>query len=80
MMKKFENVFKTLNDVVSACYSYRLATDYVTKIKKCSHACLDLTPKVHAVMDYLQEFYALTGRGPVSWSEQAIESIHDKFK
>lgn len=80
MMKKFENVFKTLNHVVSACYSYRLATDYVTKIKKCSHACLDLTPKVHAVMDYLQEFYALTGRGPVSWSEQAIESIHDKFK
>ena len=56
MMKKFVDVFKALNDVVSVCYSYRLAADYVTKIKKFSGACLDLTPKVYAGMDHLQEF------------------------
>ena len=71
MMKKFVDVFKALNDVVSVCYSYSLAADYVTKIKKFSGACRDLTPKVYAGMNHLQEFYALTGRELGPWSEQA---------
>ena len=75
MVKKFENVFKALTDIMSACYSYRLAADYVTKSKKFSRACLDLTPKVHAVMDHWQELYALTGRELGPWSEQDLNKF-----
>ena len=72
LLKKVDQV---LNDVVVACYGYKLAADYVTKIKKFSRAYLDLainvTPKVHAVIHHVQEFCTLTDRGLGPWSEQA---------
>ena len=82
-MKKFANVFKTLNDVVAACYGCRLAADYVTKIKKFSRAYLDLginiIPKVHTVIHHVQEFCALPDRGLAHGVNNPATSRHDNI-
>ena len=69
---------------MAACYGYKFAADYVTKIKKFSCEYLDLginaTPKFHAVMHHVQAFCAFTGRRFGAWTEQASESIHHDLK
>ena len=78
MVQKFAKALKDLNDVVAPSYGYELEEDYGTKSKKFSCTCLDLwinvTPKVHAVMDYVLGFCALTGRELGRWSEQAKQT------
>ena len=75
MVENFSNAFKVFNYIVTTCYGYKLAANYVKKLKKFSLAYLDLgvnlTPKVHAVMHHVREFFALAGRGLCPWSEQA---------
>ena len=39
-----------------------------------------VTPKVHAIMFHVAEFYLMMGRKLGPWSEQTEESIHRDFK
>ena len=78
------NAFKALNDVVAAFYGYKFAAGYVTKARKISCTYLDLrinvTPKVHSLIHYVQQFCMFTGRRLVPWSKQAMELMHQDFK
>lgn len=82
-VRRYCIAFKSLNEVVGACYGYELHPDYKEKIKNFTNAYLALkirvTPKVHAVMHHITDFCHLTGRGLGPWSEQTSEAIHHDF-
>ena len=83
-LKGFVNVFKAFDQIVQSCYGKTLAEDYKGKIsefKECyTKLGISVTPKVHAVLHHISEFFDIKKMGLAPWSEQTAESIHSDFK
>lgn len=81
---KYIEVFKAFKDVVDACFSKILDTNFEDKIREFRNSYLELnisvTPKVHAVFYHVPEFCKKTQTGLGFYSEQVIESLHSDFK
>ena len=70
--------FEAFIDVVAACYTNKLASNYKEKIKAFRIAYkklkISVTPKVYAVFHHISEFCDLVKMGVGPYSEQAAES------
>ena len=79
----FIAAFEAFNDVVAACYTKKLASNYKEKLKAFRIAYKKLkisgTPKGHAVFHHISEFCDLVKMGLGPYSEQAAESLHHEF-
>ncbi len=79
----YVHAFEAFNEVVKACYSRKLAPNYMQKItdfrtayKKLS---ISITPKIHAIFHHISEFCEIVKMGLGPYSEQAAESVHHDF-
>ena len=82
-LQSYVQTFKAFDEVVDACYSRELKSNYKDKIGEFKKNYLNLgvnvTPKVHAVMYHVEEFCEIKGMGLSPWSEQTCESLHHDF-
>ena len=80
---KFLTAFKAFDAVVTSCFSYDVDPDYLRYIRDFENAWFDLklkvTPKVHLVIEHLEEVIELYGFGMATLNESAAEAIHADF-
>ena len=80
----FITAFRSLNDVMEACYGSKLAPDYLTKISKFRVDYLilgiSITPKIHAVFYHIEDFCEYSGMALGAFTEQTTESLHHEFE
>ena len=77
---QFVDAFKKFNDVVRACFSDSLDSDYAIKISQFQRVYRNLgiseTLKAHVLFDDVPRFLATRDHGLGRYSEQAIEAIY----
>ena len=77
---KFVEAFQKFDDVVHACFSYKLDADYEIKINQFEKVYRELgiseNLKAHVLFDDIPRFLASKDHGLGRYSEQAIEAIH----
>ena len=75
--------FKAFDAVVTSCFGYDLDPCYLTYIRAFENAWLDLklpiTPKVHVLIEHLEEDLKRYGHGTALLNESAGEAIHADF-
>ena len=81
--RKFHAAFDAFNDVVESCFGNELLPGYADYICKFEQAYLDLelniTPKVHLLIEHTVENIESHGCGLGIFNESAAESIHADF-
>lgn len=80
---KFVRTLTDFDRVVKACFGIELDPNYKLYINNFKKSYLDLgvsvTPKVHSVFYYIEEFCSKHGTALGFYSEQAMESVHYEF-
>lgn len=85
MAAPYVQAFRSLADVVEACFGMILHNDFEDKIVifKDTYDALPIktiTPKIHAIIHHVPEFCQEHQTGLGVHSEQASEAVHSKFK
>ena len=86
-VQPFVTAFKSLSDVVSACFGRELDPEFSKYIdtfredylELVSLGLVNITPKVHAIFHHVSEFCVRNSVGLGRHSEQASESAHSSF-
>ena len=80
---KYVEVFQKFKNVVDDCFSNTLKPTFKTSIKEFRTSYLSLgisvTPKVHAIINHVEEFCTKQEKGLGIYSKQAMESVHHDF-
>ena len=84
MASAYVEAFRSLGDVVEACFGMTLHDDYVDKIVifKDAYDALPtktITPKIHAIIHHVPEFCQEHQTSLGVYSEQASEAVHSEF-
>ena len=81
--KRFVRALRALNNIVISCFGELLTPTYVSDITEFRQAFLDtelsITPKIHAILTHVPQFYQMKNQGLGLFSEQAGESVHHDF-
>lgn len=80
----YVKVLRKFRSVVEACYGHELSPTMDYDISTFSMAYKELeisiTPKLHIVFDHVPQYCKAKGSGLGVYSEQAVESVHCKFR
>ena len=81
---EFENALESLNELNHLISKEMLPNDYVAVINRFSNKWFILSdkfqlstpPKIHIIIDHLQDYFDATGLSLVKTSDQLIENMH----
>ncbi len=84
----FIQCLQKFNAVITAMFGQKLQSQYAYSLKAfaiCFHELNEkfgapYTPKVHVVLQHLEEFVAVTGRTFGAYSEQVVETQHHYYE
>lgn len=83
-LQYFASIFGSFRNVVTACFSSRLETDYQEKLDHFEWILrnhnIDCTPKLHILFSHVPEFIQKFNRALGIYSEQSLESLHHEYK